>query len=309
MTALRVGVLADNAIKQAYLSDLVLRAGHQIATHWVVGELPLPDLDQHLDAWIVDLELSLVDAEFSDLLFEQERPVILSESHLHNPHELMDSERRLLHRLKCLSGDVNLQTKTSANEVWILAASTGGPAAVKDFVAALPPELNIAFVYVQHINSGQADTLAKMLNNAGHYATTVAAQGSVISNNSITVITAGSGVEILSNGTLNISHENWKGIYSPSIDQVAANIARVYKQNCGIIIFTGLGDDGAASCRLIKQQGGKVWAQSPEQCTSPSMPTEAIATNTVSFQGSPDELAEAFAQMKYQPVRMKQSSL
>ncbi|RYZ94878.1 MAG: chemotaxis protein CheB, partial [Moraxellaceae bacterium] len=126
----------------------------------------------------------------------------------------------------------------------------------------------------------------------------IAGQGSVLSDNTITLVTADRSINIYDNGTLVVGKSPWGGCYSPSIDQVTANVARVYRQRSGIIIFSGMGDDGAASCRLIKQQGGKVWVQSPEQSTIASMPEAAIATGTVSFAGTPPELADALARLK-----------
>jgi chemosensory pili system protein ChpB (putative protein-glutamate methylesterase) len=41
----------------------------------------------------------------------------------------------------------------AADQVWLLAASLGGPAAVKAFLDALPGGLPIGFVYAQHIDS------------------------------------------------------------------------------------------------------------------------------------------------------------
>ncbi len=40
-----------------------------------------------------------------------------------------------------------------ARQVWLLAASLGGPAAVKEFLDALPGGLPIGFIYAQHIDA------------------------------------------------------------------------------------------------------------------------------------------------------------
>jgi chemosensory pili system protein ChpB (putative protein-glutamate methylesterase) len=310
MAGLSLGILVDNALKQQYLGNMVVQAGHRIGYSSVLSVDTLPDLTQQVDAWVVDLvepdegsddafQLAIMTV-LDNLLEQAQTPVIVNEgiAFHQGSTEHQAWVRRMLQRLERLSGDVNLQETGSASEVWVLAASTGGPAAVKDFLKELPPALNIAFVYVQHIDTGQAETLIKMMGNAGHYPAVIARQGEVLINNTLTLVTAERSLQIHDNGTLLISKSPWSGFYAPSIDQVAANVARVYRQRSGIIIFTGMGDDGAASCRLIKQQGGKVWAQSPEQCTIASMPEEAIATGTVSFTGSPQELAKAMVKLK-----------
>lgn len=302
----------DSSLKQQYLGNMVVQAGHNIGFAYVLSaSAALPSLDQKVDAWVVDVsepddgegdseQKAAMVALLNDLLEQPRVPVIVNDAVelTQGSADYNNWVRRMLQRLERLSGDINLQAGGGASEVWVLAASTGGPAAVKDFLKQLPAELNIAFVYVQHIDSGQAETLVKMMTSAGRYAVSIAKQGSVLSDNTITVVTADRSVNIHDNGTLVVSKNPWGGCYSPSIDQVTANVARVYRQRSGIIIFSGMGDDGAASCRLMKQQGGKVWVQSPEQSTIASMPESAIATGTVSFIGTPSELADALAKLK-----------
>jgi chemosensory pili system protein ChpB (putative protein-glutamate methylesterase) len=312
LSGLRIGILVDSLLKQQYLGNMVVQAGHKIGFAYVLKvSAALPSLVQHVDAWVVDVnepddgeehreQKAAIVALIDDLLELAQVPVIVNDATelTQGSAEYNNWVRRMLQRLERLNGDINLQAGSVASEVWVLAASTGGPAAVKDFLKQLPPALKVAFVYVQHIGSGQAETLVKMMSGAGHYPVSIAQQGSVLTNGSITLVTADCSVNIHDNGTLVVTKNPWGGCYSPSIDQVTANVARVYRQHSGLIIFSGMGDDGAASSRLIKQQGGKVWVQTPEQCTIASMPDAAIAAGTVSFIGTPPELADALATLK-----------
>ena len=301
---LQLGILVDSAHKQQALTQLVSQSGHKVGCQLLLSASAAKQqlLDQVLDAWLVDIADDYCDDQLLEQLFAQVRvPIILSDSSEFAPGSEDHNAwlRRTGLRLQRLRGDINLQQANPASELWILAASTGGPAAVKRFLAQLPANLGIAFLYVQHIDAQQAVTLNRMMSNAGSYPAMVATQGVVLSANSMTLVTARDPVEILANGTLALSYgQAWKGCYAPSIDQIAANAARIYRERCGLIIFTGMGDDGAASCRLIKQVGGKAWAQSPDDCTSDSMPVSALATGCVSLSGTPEYLARALAQLK-----------
>ncbi|MGM8226860.1 chemotaxis protein CheB [Cellvibrio sp. ARAG 10.3] len=308
MCALRVGILVDSATKQHYLTGLVTQAGHQLACTLLLNTASSPPKTP-LDAWIIDVtadqsakteqdETQLAHEQFVERLLETATvPVILSDSSEYSEGSEGHKAwlRRMTQRLQRLSGDINLQQTERAPRLWVLAASTGGPAAVKEFLSYLPAELGIAFVYVQHIDAHYSTTLIRMMSGAGHYPAALACQGAVLQPDAITLISAERRVDILENGTLLVSEKPWGGCYAPSIDQVVANVARIYRERSGLIVFTGMGDDGAASARLIKQQGGQVWVQTPTSCTSSSMPEATLATESVGFSGTPKELAQQLA--------------
>ena len=323
MCALRVGILVDSAVKQHYLTGLVTQAGHQVACITILLNAAPATSDTPVDAWIVDVTADhsanteqdathLAHDQFVEHLLENATvPVILSDSseYSEGSDEHKAWLRRTTDRLQRLSGDINLQQTERAPRLWVLAASTGGPAAVKEFISHLPAELGIAFVYVQHIDAHYSTTLIRMMSGAGHYPAALACQGAVLQPDGITLISAERRVDILENGTLLVSEKPWGGCYAPSIDQVVANVARIYRERSGLIVFTGMGDDGAASARLIKQQGGQVWVQTPASCTSSSMPEAALATNCVGFSGTPQELAQQLARFSRQYRRYQPTTL
>lgn len=300
MAELQIGLVVDSSRKQIPLTQLVLQAGHRVVCHCVLAssEVKLPEVQPQ--AWILDIssdfegDSTLVD----QLLHQDQAPVLLVDSS--EAGSQIEAQtlwmKRVQPRLQQLAGDIELHRQKAASECWILAASTGGPAAVKSFIQQLPNDLPLAFVYIQHIDPKQGESLARSLGKSSSYPVEQAVNGSVLSAGKITLLTSRERVEVMPNKTLCV-HENsfWNGNYIPSIDQLTANIAHVYKQSCGLIMFTGMGDDGAASCRLLSQQGGTVWAQLPESATSDSMPSAAIATGCVSLTGTPEKLADALA--------------
>jgi chemosensory pili system protein ChpB (putative protein-glutamate methylesterase) len=299
VTELQVGLVVDTASKQIPLTQLILQAGHRVACHWVLSSGQAPQMSQP-QVWLLDISSDYEgESDLVDQLLNQDLvPVLLIDSS--EAGNQLDAQaiwmKRTQQRLQQLAGDIELHKQKAAVECWILAASTGGPAAVKAFIQALPENLPFAFVYIQHIDPKQGESLARSLSKSSTYSCEPAEHGAVLSAGKIMLLTSRERVEVMNNKTLCV-HKNsfWSGSYIPSINQLVANIAHIYKQSCGLIIFTGMGDDGAASCRLLNQQGGTVWAQTPESSTSDSMPNAAIATNCVSFTGTPEQLAQALA--------------
>jgi len=155
----------------------------------------------------------------------------------------------------------------------------------------LPAGLGAGFVYVQHIDSGFRGTLAQVLSRGTHYPAQLVEHGSVVRANEVAIVSPEHATELLPNGTFLVRREPWLAPYQPSADCVIANAAQAFGRRAGVIVFTGMGDDGAAGSRLMRQKGGRVWAQSPQSCTSDSMPCSAIGMGAVQFTGTPEELA------------------
>lgn len=295
MAELQVGLVVDSPGKQIPLSQVILQAGHRVACHWVLSQGHAPELIPP-QIWLLDISSDFEDeSELLDQILHQDQiPVLLIDSR--DTHDPLGWSKKIQQRLQQLAGDIELHKQKAANECWILAASTGGPTAVGRFIQELPATLPIAFLYVQHIDPKQSESLARSLSKNSGFPCEVVEHGSVLSAGKIHLFASRERVELLPNRTLYIHADTeWNGNYVPSINQLVANIAYIYKQACGLIVFTGMGDDGAASCRLLHQQGGTIWAQTPDSSTSDSMPQAAIATGFVSLTGTPEQLAQALA--------------
>lgn len=323
-SGIRLGLLVDSPLKRQYLSQSAREAGHQLVVNHLLSDCEdavrgradgstgglESDRKRNLesnevasvevDAWIVDVTLPADDEPpeaVQTLLENATVPLIISDSSDYEAGSEAHAAwlKRTLSKLRQLTGDINLQTVPRARRLWVLAASTGGPAAVKAFLSQLPPALDVAFIYVQHIDTGYTGTLVKMMSQSP-YPAMLARDGDVIQANRLLIVTASERVDILENGTLAINGDRWAGPYAPSIDQLVANAARVYGENLGLMVFTGMGDDGAAASRLVSQRGGQVWVQTPQDCISSSMPESVLAAGTAAFSGTPIELAIELAQ-------------
>jgi len=86
--------------------------------------------------------------------------------------------------------------------------------------------------------------------------------------------------------------KRWNEPYTPNIDQVIRNVADYYQDRMGIIIFSGMCDDGAVTSIDLKDQGVPLWAQNPEDCICSAMPEAVIKKNAVNYIGTAEELAK-----------------
>jgi len=180
----------------------------------------------------------------------------------------------------------------SAKRVWLLGASTGGLMAIREFLSHIPVRDNLAFVYVQHIAVQQVATLLNMIEKHTGWPAREPSTGQFIKPGTVTLISPQFETRVSRQGWVLRFASPWQGQYAPSIDQLANRLALLYRQDCGAIIFTGMGNDGARGCQVIKEYTGQVWVQDPSGCTVPAMPQAVIDCCKIDFVGSIEELAK-----------------
>lgn len=180
----------------------------------------------------------------------------------------------------------------ASGKVWLLGASAGGLQAIRGFLSRIAPRDDVAFVYAQHIAAQQMAILLKMIETHTGWPARLPTTGQLIKPGTVTVISPEFETRISKQGWVLRFASPWRGQYAPSIDQLANRLALLYRRDCGAIIFTGMGDDGARGCQAIKQYAGQVWVQEPSDCMVPAMPQAVMQRCKADFIGTVDELAE-----------------
>ncbi len=181
--------------------------------------------------------------------------------------------------------------KDTVERVWILAASLGGPAAVKDFLDQLPAGLPVSFIYAQHIDANFSSVLSKVLARHSSFQLKQAQEGDQLANGQVLMVPVEREMILDDEGKIRFKETAWPGPYGPSIDQVMLNVANHYGAKCNVMVFSGMGNDGAIAAPLLKAYGCNIWVQSSDSCANSSMPDSVEATGCTSFVGSPVQLA------------------
>src|SRR5205085_10673254 len=70
-------------------------------------------------------------------------------------------------------------------------------------------------------------------------------------------------------------------LYTPSVDRLFRNASESCNDRLIAVIMTGMGDDGSAAIRQVRQRGGRTIAESVESAIIFGMPGEAIMTGAV----------------------------
>ena len=181
----------------------------------------------------------------------------------------------------------------SASEVWVLAASTGGLRAVAQFLARVKPERGLGFVYAQHIEVAHQDQLLKLVSRHSQWGAEIAYSGGRLREGCVTVISPGERISI-GGGRIKSTGQCWRGPYRPCIDDICHDLAVCYQQCSGMIVFTGMGDDGVTGSKKIKAARGSVWVQAPESCIAPALPEAIKARGEYDFCADIEVLSSRF---------------
>lgn len=320
----RVGIISDVILQRHRLQEATVRLGLDVSfagdPERLLGYPTFPDAG----LWLVTLEDEADHPTLFDHLFDNtEAPVLFGLDHAPKPgsKSYVRWERRLQDKLEQELGELEqLDSKDSleqleaqlpegtsppslpqwitpasagsvADEIWILGASLGGPAAVKAFLDSLPPNLPVGFVYAQHIDDNFTDVLTRVLGRHAHYKLKQAEEGYRIRNGDVVLIPVDHEWRFDSTGKLTELDTPWPGPYGPSIDQVLLNVADHYGHHCHAILFSGMGNDGAIAAPMLKAYGSRIWVQESKSCGNSSMPDSVAATGCSAFTGTPEELA------------------
>jgi two-component system, chemotaxis family, CheB/CheR fusion protein len=177
-----------------------------------------------------------------------------------------------------------------------IGASAGGVRALGDFFRALPDRPGMAFVVVMHLSPEHESQLAEMLQRDSRMPVRQVQGRTRLEVDHVYVIPPNRSLE-LADGHLELSEfSEARGRRSP-IDTFFRTLAAAHPDGIGILL-SGSGTDGVVGLKAIKECGGIILAQSPEEAEYETMPGSAIATGLVDFVLPARGLAEKVLELR-----------
>jgi two-component system chemotaxis response regulator CheB len=162
-------------------------------------------------------------------------------------------------------------------EVRIVAigASTGGPAAIATILAALPKGLPFPLVIVQHICAGFTAGLGEWLATTSGLPVQVAADGDFLLPGHVYVAPNGTHLGVSAHRVRLAADPAENGL-RPAVSYLFRSVAAAFGKQAVAVLLTGMGTDGAAELKLIRDRGGLTIAQDRASSIVHGMPGEAI---------------------------------
>ncbi len=164
-------------------------------------------------------------------------------------------------------------------QVVVIASSTGGPRALYEIIPKLPGDLPAAILIVQHMSQGFTKSLAERMDSASELKVKEAEDGDVILAGQVYFAPGNYHMEVVREGdqeVIRLNQEPTRHSVRPAADITLETAADIYGQNCLAVVLTGMGHDGAAGAKKVKDAGGRVLVQDEATSVVFGMPKSAI---------------------------------
>jgi two-component system chemotaxis response regulator CheB len=163
----------------------------------------------------------------------------------------------------------------------VIAASTGGPAAVTRVVGGLPKDLPAAIFLVLHMPANFTRQFAVQLADLRGLPVKEAENNESVKPGTIYLCPGSHHLRLSSSGKIVLDSGARIDGYRPSADAALESISAYARTLTIAVVLTGMGGDAAKGVKTAKSAGGTIFAQDEATSMIFGMPAEAIKTGAV----------------------------
>jgi two-component system, chemotaxis family, protein-glutamate methylesterase/glutaminase len=157
-----------------------------------------------------------------------------------------------------------------------IGASTGGPPVLQTILAGLPKNFPAPVLIVQHIARGFLPGMVEWLNQSTGLQVEIAANRTCPLPGHVYLAPDDCHMTIGEGGRILLTKEEPENGLRPAVSFLFRSLAKAYGANALGVLLTGMGHDGAAELRLMKDKGAITIAQDRESSVVHGMPGVAI---------------------------------
>jgi two-component system chemotaxis response regulator CheB len=158
----------------------------------------------------------------------------------------------------------------------VIGASTGGPVAVRQLLAALPADFPLGIALVQHLEDGFDEGYARWLDEACELKVCLAGEGPHAFQAGRVLVAPVNRHLVVRSDRLVLEDGPKVQNQRPSVDVLFRSAAAEYGSGILGVLLTGMGRDGADGCKQIVGSGGHTLVQDQESSAIFGMPKAAI---------------------------------
>ncbi|BDV40440.1 protein-glutamate methylesterase [Methylocystis bryophila] len=172
-----------------------------------------------------------------------------------------------------------------------IGASAGGLEAFRSFLDAQSPTSGMAFVMIQHLDPTHPSLMQELLSNHTSMTVAQAKDAAPLERNHVYLIPPGANLSVR-DGLLRLTKPTQRRGARLPFDFFLASLAEACGKQAVCVVLSGTGSDGSVGLVAIKEKGGLVIAQDPEEAEFDGMPRSAIATDVVDIVGLVADIPE-----------------
>ncbi len=188
--------------------------------------------------------------------------------------------------------------KNNLSHIVCIGASAGGLEALISLFNALPKDIDMAFVLIQHLEPQHKSALSEILSREAPLHIREAKNNAKVEPGRVYVIPPNTRMVIIK-GRLKITSrvKRVDGRYLP-IDYFMISLAKDQGKKAVGVILSGTGSDGTLGAKAIKGEGGIVFAQDENTARYFGMPGSVIASGSADFVSGPREIARKLIRLR-----------
>lgn len=162
-----------------------------------------------------------------------------------------------------------------------IGASTGGPLVLQQILSSLPEQFSVPIFVVQHMAEGFINGLVEWLGKSSALTVSVASQNEVALPGHVYFAPDRCHMAVNPSGRIVLSGGSSQDGFCPSISHLFRSLAVSYGPHAVGVLLTGMGDDGAAELKTMRERGALTIVQDERSSIVFGMPKEAIALGAV----------------------------
>ena len=157
----------------------------------------------------------------------------------------------------------------------VIGTSWGGLHAVRTILAALPPEVCVPIVIVQHRHRDSDGLLAELLQDVTGMPVTEVEDKDAVEAGRVFIAPPNYHL-LIDDGHFALSTEEAVRFSRPSIDVTLTSAADEYGKATIGVVLTGANEDGARGLRRVADRGGYALVEDPATAEIATMPAAAV---------------------------------
>lgn len=164
-------------------------------------------------------------------------------------------------------------------DIVAIGVSTGGPPAVQKVLGYLPANFSASVLIAQHMPAAFTGPFAKRLDAQCAISVKEAEHGEKLQSGYVYIAPGGKHMTLEKRGAtveIAISTEPVSELYKPSATVLFNSVALLHPKKTLGVILTGMGSDGCAGIRTLKENGGYILAQNEASCVVYGMPKAVV---------------------------------